>query len=161
MSFLSFHVRVMTIAAASLILLSGCGTDRVSVRSDDNHVAVRDRATGAALAVGEQVTIPADFPVDIHRYPGATTELVTSSSEEHTHALSQVTSDDVTTAKASVERSMVASGFQRTSEFGDPSATILIYEKGMVRFQINIAHDARKNNTNLLIVRTETPPATP
>ncbi len=44
---------------------------KVSMDGDNKNFVFKDNKTGSSIAVGEDVTIPADFPKDAPRYPGA------------------------------------------------------------------------------------------
>lgn len=147
------------IAPSLLVVLvfSGCGASGVSVTSDGG-ITVQGNANQGAVRLGEQVTIPADFPQDVPQYPGAKTQIVSTDAKEHSNMLSQQTSDSVATVKAFVLQKMADAGFSKTTEIGDDSVTIIGFEKLPVRFQFQIARDASKNVTQILTVRAEVQP---
>ncbi len=157
----SFLPLFVLLILPAILLFPGCGTNRVSVTKENGDVLLQDRSTNDSIKLGDNVTIPDDFPSDIPRYPGAITQFVTVVAQEHAHSMSQQTADDIPTVTAWIKQSLSTSGYTGINEFTESSVAMLGFEKGTISFQFQITRDNQQGKTNILTVRQEKMPQTP
>lgn len=97
--------------------------------------------------------IPATFPADLPRYPGARTQVAIYDAQATSYTVNQQTGDSVTQIKAWAEQTMTANGFAKTNELVDATTAVLWFEKGAVRYQVQAMRDEARSLTYIITAR--------
>lgn len=141
-------------------ILGQASGGKVSVDANSGQYAFKDNKTGASVVVGENVSLPSDFPKDIPQYPG--TKILTASTDPNQGgaAVTFQSTDDVTKATKWYEDTLKAGGWTQSSSFTAGGSEIRAYEKGKVKmtFTIQAANGDAKGGCMITIVREEEKP---
>ncbi len=133
--------------AALLFFGAGCGTSQVT------PAQTQGTSNGNAVAIGENVTIPTNFPTDLPRYPNATTRIAMTDESQNSATLNQDSSDSLNTIKASLVSSLQNSGFTANVISDTPDFYLASFDKNTTHIQLQLVHNAQKQITNILISR--------
>ncbi len=134
-----------------MLLGAGCGNG-TSFDSETDTINL-DGQNGSGLSAGAGASIPANFPADFPRYPGAKTILAYTENDGKSGSLMQETSDTLAQAQTKIEELMQNQGFTKDNVLPSPSLVGLLFHKGTVKYQINIAQQAE--TTQIQSVRAE------
>ncbi len=150
----SFSPRLFIVALfLGGFVFSGCGVTK-DVEVTENGVRGTDTRTGDAVAFGDDVAIPASFPAEFPKYPGARTQVALHSAEDGSYTVNQQTGDSVAQIKAWAEGVMTANGFTKTMDLPDPAYSVMTFEKGGVKYQIQATRDEARSLTYIITART-------
>ncbi len=133
-------------------VFSGCGMTN-GVEVTENGVRGTDVRTGDAVAFGDDIAIPATFPADFPKYPGARTQAALHDTQQNSYTVNQQTGDGVLQVKAWAEGVMAANGFTKMVDLSDAANAVLSYEKGSVKYQVQASRDEARSLTYVITVR--------
>lgn len=141
-------------------ILSQASGGKVSVDADSGQYAFKDNKTGASFVVGENVSLPSDFPKDIPVYPDSKTLTASTDPSQGGASVTFQSSDDVAKATRWYEDRLKNDGWKQSSSFTAGGSEIRAYEKGTVKlsFTIQAANGEEKGGCIITIVRAEEKP---
>ena len=137
---------------AIALLGAGCGNDA----SPSRDTSTNPSNTGSDTPLGQNATIPTDFPSDVPRYANAQTKVATHDGQ--TYTLSQESSDPIDTVVKSLDQQLTSKGYRATMHLGNTGEALQITDytnadaKAMVRIQATSSPTSQK--TVVLIVRS-------
>lgn len=148
--------RVSLLLVAPLVTLTflgaGCGAPSTAIDTETNTITTQND-NGSSFSAGEGAQIPANFPSDFPEYPGGKTILAYIENGGASGSLVQEVSDSLSEVQTKIEQEMQTQGFTKDNVLTDPNVVILTFNKGSIRYQINIVRDAGK--TRIQSVRVE------
>ncbi len=140
------------------VLGLGCGNSGIQVR-DEGKTFDLQGSGNEGIRAGENITIPATFPADFPRYPGAVNKFALKDGESYT--VNQETADDIDTVVRHFDQQLTQVGYNMTVRLGNVGEPVQILDYGHAEKQlsvrIQISRDPEKQKTFILIARVPKP----
>jgi hypothetical protein len=133
------------------------GAEKVEIDSKSGQVKMRQKGADGKeteIQLGQNSTVPADFPRAVPIYPGSKVIAAVSISQgEKGHMVTLTTSDTVANVTAYYKKSLT--GFKVDGEFGGGDTTILTMSSKELTVSVAATHNASENTTTVQLTASK------
>lgn len=129
---------------------------KVQMDSEAGGATFTDPKTGAKMAVGEDLAIPANFPKDVPIYSGAKVKAVVMADDTEKNATISLSSTDVPKTVADwYDKTLASAGWKQTSTYSANGSFLFVYEKDKTKIAVTVALDSATQGAAITLIRTE------